>query len=56
MQILYDIKEACTLLSLSRSALYRAIKEGRIRPLKNGKRTLIHRDELERFVASLSAA
>lgn len=56
MQILYDIKEACTLLSLSRSALYRAIREGRIRPLKNGKRTLIHRDELERFVASLSAA
>jgi excisionase family DNA binding protein len=56
MQILYDVREACGLLSLSRSALYRAIKDGRIRPLKNGKRTLFHRDELERFVASLSAA
>jgi excisionase family DNA binding protein len=54
MQILYSVKEACRQLSVSRSSLYQAFKANRLRPVKYGKRTLIHRDELERFVATLS--
>jgi excisionase family DNA binding protein len=51
--MLYSVKEACQQLSVSRSSLYQAFRENRLRPVKYGKRTLIHRDELERFVANL---
>lgn len=53
MNLLNDVKATCRLLSMSRSALYEAIKEGRISALKNGKRTLFHRDGIERFAARL---
>jgi hypothetical protein len=53
MNILNDVKATCRLLSMSRSALYVAKAEGRIIPVKNGSRTLFHRDEIERFAASL---
>jgi excisionase family DNA binding protein len=41
---------------MSRTALYAAIKQGRIKAVKNGFRTLFHRDEIERFAASLTRA
>ena len=42
--------------TLSRSALYVAMKEGRLTARKCGRRTLILREELERFLQSLPAA
>lgn len=53
MNVLNDVKATCKLLSMSRSALYQAMKEGRICALKNGSRTLFHRDEIERFAGRL---
>ena len=53
MNVLNDVKTTCQLLSMSRSALYLAVKEGRICALKNGTRTLFHRDEIERFAGRL---
>ncbi|MFN2099616.1 helix-turn-helix domain-containing protein [Altererythrobacter sp. MF3-039] len=53
MNVLNDVKTTCRQLSMSRSALYVAVKEGRISALKNGNRTLFHRDEIERFAGRL---
>lgn len=53
MNVLNDIKTTCQLLSMSRSALYAAVKEGRICALKNGNRTLFHRDEIEKYAERL---
>ena len=39
--------------SLSRSALYREIKAGRLQALKVGKALRISENELQRFIASL---
>ena len=53
MNVLNDVKTTCELLSMTRSALYAAVKEGRICALKNGSRTLFHRNEIERFAGRL---
>ena len=55
-RLLYSIEEARTLLNVGRSTLYALIAEGRIRPVKLGRRTLIERDELVRFIGSLREA
>ena len=39
--------------SISRSAVYREYKDGRLKFTKRGRRTLIHRDDSERWVAML---
>jgi excisionase family DNA binding protein len=53
MKILYSVKEACSALSMSRTKLYELIQSGSIRAVKNGVRTFVHIDELQRFAASL---
>lgn len=53
MNVLNDVKATCQLLSMSRSALYEAVKQGRICALKNGSRTVFHRDEIFRFAGRL---
>ncbi|MCA3413173.1 MAG: helix-turn-helix domain-containing protein [Roseomonas sp.] len=55
-RILFGVQETCGILNMSRTALYAAIKQGRIKAVKNGFRTLFHRDEIERFAASLTRA
>lgn len=55
MNVLNDVKTTCQLLSMSRSALYEAMAAGLIRAVKIGRKTLFHRDEIERFAASLPA-
>jgi excisionase family DNA binding protein len=47
------INETVEMSGLSRSAIYRAIKENRIPKRKNGGRTLILVSDLERFLNSL---
>ena len=42
--------------SLSRSALYREIKSGRLRALKVGKSLRVSEDDLQAFIASLREA
>ena len=46
----FDIAEAAQILRMSRAQLYNRIGEGTIRPQKDGARTYITRDELERYV------
>lgn len=42
-------------IAVSRSTLYELIKAGEIRPIKLGRRTIIARSELDRFLDSKSA-
>lgn len=48
-----SIAQAVRLLGIGRSTLYALIKEGRLPVRKLGKRTLILREDLDRFIASL---
>ncbi|RWO78005.1 helix-turn-helix domain-containing protein [Mesorhizobium sp.] len=50
------INETVEMSGMSRSAIYRAIKENRIPKRKNGGRTLILVSDLEKFLNSLPAA
>ena len=51
-----SVKEAVKFLSLSRTEVWRLIQAGKIRPLRSGRRILIPRRELTRFLESLAAA
>ena len=55
-RLLYPLPEAQVLLSFGRSKLYELIAAGEIEVVKVGRRTLVPRESLERFVARLRAA
>ncbi len=48
-----SIAQTARFLGIGRSTLYNLIKDGRLPVRKLGKRTLILRDDLDHFVASL---
>tara|TARA_R110000744_G_scaffold333820_2_gene439271 strand:+ start:293 stop:481 length:189 start_codon:yes stop_codon:yes gene_type:complete len=48
-----SIAQTARLLGIGRSTLYCIIKDGRLPVRKLGKRTLILREDLERFIAEL---
>jgi excisionase family DNA binding protein len=48
-----SISEACAFAGIGRTKIYQAISEGSLKARKCGKRTLILRDELRQFLASL---
>ena len=50
------ISDACRMISLARSTLYREISAGRLKAHKAGRRTLFSVDELMRWLASLPKA
>lgn len=50
-----SIAETTRILGIGRSTLYNLIKDGRLPVRKLGKRTLILREDLNKFVASLPA-
>ncbi|WNI16234.1 helix-turn-helix domain-containing protein [Actinacidiphila sp. ITFR-21] len=52
--ILYRPEDAAEALSLGRSTIYELMSEGALRFVKRGRSRRIHRDELERFAASLT--
>ena len=54
-KIAYTIPEAVEATGISRTMIYKAMEEGRLTAKKNGKRTLILREELERFMRALPA-
>lgn len=49
----YSVNETMLILSMGRSSLYKAIAEGRLKPVKNGKQTLFLSRDLCAFLASL---
>jgi excisionase family DNA binding protein len=50
-----SIAEAGAATGIGKTKLYEAIAEGKLRARKCGKRTLVLRDELREFLASLPA-
>ena len=56
LPVLIPMPDAPDLLGLSRSALYRAAGEGRLKILKLGKSSFLDRDSALAFIASLSTA
>lgn len=56
MEKLYTIKETAELLRISKATLFRLMAEGKIIPLKLGKRSLFTEEEIVRFIKSLKDA
>lgn len=53
--LMLTIPEASEALRISKSKLYQLVGEGKLRIRKIGHRSLIARDDLERFAANLSS-
>jgi excisionase family DNA binding protein len=51
----YSVSEACAAARAGRTALYEAIRTGELRAVKRGRRTLILKDDLNRWLANLPA-
>lgn len=51
-----SIAEACAVAGIGRTKIYQAITEGTLNARKCGKRTLVLRDDLRHFLASLPTA
>ncbi len=49
-RVLYPIREAAWELGVHRTTLYQRYKEGRLQLLRDGGRTFVHKDELDRYV------
>ena len=54
MEKIYIIKEVAELLRVSKPTVYRMMKDGKIKPVKLGGRTLFKESELNRFIADLN--
>jgi len=50
-QLRFDIPEATRILRLSRATLYERIRAGQIKTQKDGRRSYITAEELQRYVA-----
>jgi excisionase family DNA binding protein len=51
-QIRFDILEAARILRISRATLYEHIKTGEIKTQKDGRRSYVTANELQRYVAA----
>lgn len=51
----FEVQEAAQILRMSRAQLYIRIGEGALRAQKDGARTYLTRDELERYVKCCAA-
>jgi len=47
----HQIPEACRRIGIARTSIYQLIKDGEIKSIKVGARTLIPETELQRFIA-----
>jgi excisionase family DNA binding protein len=52
----HRIRDVCRVTGLGRTSIYKLIKEGRLRAVKNGRVTLILDSDLDKFLASLPTA
>jgi hypothetical protein len=53
--VFITVQRFCHDRSLPRSSFYKEVKAGHIRPVKRGRRTLIHQDEAKRYDDGLPA-
>lgn len=53
--VFITVQRFCHDRSLPRSSFYKEVKAGRIRPVKRGRRTLVHQDEAKRYDNALPA-
>jgi excisionase family DNA binding protein len=51
-----SISEASAVAGIGRTKIYQAISDGNLKARKCGKRTIVLREELRQFLASLPAA
>ena len=51
-RLLINVRDACRLLSVSRTTLYALINDGVIRPKKIGRKTTFRLADLQAFAAS----
>jgi excisionase family DNA binding protein len=51
--LLHSIQDSIRILGIGRSSLYNLITDGKIHPVKIGRRTLIPNHEIRRYVDSL---
>ncbi|AEP10755.1 helix-turn-helix domain-containing protein [Micavibrio aeruginosavorus] len=51
--MLLTVPEACQTLKIGRTRLYEILANGEIKARKSGKKTLIEKSELERWVSTL---
>ena len=54
--LLWTINDTCKALNLGRSAVYELLRQGRIESIHIGRRRLVPREAVERFVSSERAA
>lgn len=55
-KIAYTLPEAVQMTGISRTFFYKLFQEGKIRPRKSGRRTLILTEDLDRFISGLPEA
>lgn len=53
MKLAYSVAEVCAAANFGRTSLYAAIKAGALTTRKMGRRTIILREDLEKFLNSL---
>ncbi|MDN4986567.1 helix-turn-helix domain-containing protein [Bradyrhizobium sp. WYCCWR 13022] len=51
-----SISEACAVAGIGKTKIYQAISDGALKARKCGKRTLVLRDDLRKFLAALPGA
>jgi excisionase family DNA binding protein len=54
-KLVVSISEACSITHTGRTTLYEAIRSGKLRAVKRGKRTLILNGDLRRWVETFPA-
>jgi excisionase family DNA binding protein len=54
-RLLYPVDDACYVLGVQRTTFYGLIRDGEIKAVKVGRRTLVAHAELEQFVERLIA-
>lgn len=55
-RLAFSVDEFAALAGIGRTVAYREIREGRLRPLKVGRRTIISHDEAMRWLTALATA
>src|SRR5688572_3270248 len=52
-RLAFTIEETARICGLGRSTIYTAVADGRLRIRKNGRRTMVLRDDVKSFLAAL---
>ena len=52
-QLSYTVDQACQAVGLPRTSLYSAMRDGKLRTFKAGRRRMVSRKALEDFIAAL---